>query len=187
MLFCWICSYVLINPLAGLQLVSGWTTLSLEGKQDIQKKRSPFCTGLETSMSWEPWFLPLLSSKPRLPLGESLGFPFRWREIQPQLLQHLPSILHPTGPPRKSCTAPGGKPAAQAHSFLALVLAILHMEIWSRRSIAEWVCPFQPTLTRVRHVSLAPHCKCDLTCISLGCKFWHWESHLVPSADFSAM
>lgn len=103
MFFCWICSYVLINPLAGLQLVSGWTTLSLEEKQDIQKERSQFCIGLETSMSWEPWFLPLLCSKPRLPIGEpGISIQVRGDPASSSSNIYPPSFI-PSEPARKSC------------------------------------------------------------------------------------
>lgn len=175
MVFCWICSYVLINPLTGLQLVSGWTTLSLEGKQDIQKKRSPFCTGLETSMSWEPWFLPLLCSKPRLPLGESLGFPFRWREIQPAA--PLTSTLHPSphrasrevvhGPRWKAgCSSPFIPCLGPHHSAHGDLIEAEHC----------WMSlPFPAHTHQGEARQLSPHCKHDLTYISRGCKFWHWE------------
>lgn len=79
----WICSYILINPCTDLQLVSGWNTLSLGQKnKTCRERRASFALDSKL-LCPEPWFLLLSCTKPRLSLGESLGFPFRWRMIQP--------------------------------------------------------------------------------------------------------
>lgn len=130
----------------------------------MQKKKSQSCFGLETAMSWEPWLLPLSGTKPRLSLGGAWDFHSGEGRSSQLLLQHLPPSLIPSGANQGASQGvlQGSRRKAGCSSpFLVLVPITLHMEIWLRPNIAEWVGPFLTHLTGVRHICLVPHSKLD--------------------------